>query len=58
MFLGLFSAFEGEHLSRFISEKGRLEASDIGVAGFGISEKDCYYDLLVYTFKISSHCSQ
>ena len=39
VFLGLFSTFEGEHLSRFIRENGRLDASEIGVDGFGLSEK-------------------
>jgi len=31
-FLGLFSEFEGEHLRRFIREKGRLAASILGVS--------------------------
>ena len=38
VFLGLFSALEGEHLSRLISEKGRVEASEIGVVDLGLSE--------------------
>ena len=36
--LGLFSALEGEHLSRLMSEKGRVEASEIGVVDLGLSE--------------------
>ena len=38
--LDLFSAFEGEHLSRLINEKGRVEASEIGVVDLGLSETE------------------